>query len=227
MHCVHSQILTITATDNTFRPTIVYSYMKSEIHDFITSLDEQSVAEERRLLLQKLIDFIQAKKDADESIKLNFICTHNSRRSHMCQVWAKVIGQYYGLEKVKSYSGGTEATAVYPTVIKTFESLGFEVTKIANYSNPTYKLNFTEEHCPMTLFSKRHNDRYNPRKEFAAVMTCTDADQNCPIIPNAERISLPYIDPKLSDGTKDETRIYSERSTQIATELKFAFSQIK
>lgn len=201
--------------------------MISQIHDFIKSLDEQSVVEERRVLLQHLIDFIQAKKDAEESIRLNFICTHNSRRSHLSQVWAKTMGEYYDIKKVKSYSGGTEATAVYPTVIKTFENLGFEITKIANYSNPTYKLNFTDEHCPMTLFSKRHNDRYNPRKDFAAVMTCTDADQNCPIIPNATRISLPFVDPKASDGTDKEIETYAQRSTQIATEMKYVFSQIK
>jgi len=201
--------------------------MKSKISDFIKTLDEQSVAEKRRVLLHNLIDFIQAKKDTDESIRLNFICTHNSRRSHLSQVWAKTIAEYYDIKKVKSYSGGTEATAVYPTVIKTFENLGFEITKIANYSNPTYKLNFTEEHCPMTLFSKRHNDRYNPRKDFAAIMTCTDADQNCPIIPNAERISLPYIDPKVSDGTDKELETYAKRSTQIATEMKYVFSRIK
>jgi arsenate reductase len=201
--------------------------MKSEIRHFITTLDEQSIDAQRRVLLQPLIDFIQARKDAAESIRLNFICTHNSRRSHMCQVWAKTIAEFYNIEKVKSYSGGTESTAVYPTVIDTFEKLGFEITKIANYTNPTYKLNFTEEHCPMTLFSKRHNDRYNPKKDFAAVMTCTDADQNCPIIPNATRISLPYVDPKISDGTNDEVSVYSERSTQIATEIKYVFSKIK
>lgn len=201
--------------------------MKSKISDFINTLDEQSVAEERRVLLHNLIDFIQAKKDADESVKLNFICTHNSRRSHLSQVWAKTIAEFYDVKKVKSYSGGTEATAVYPTVIKTFENIGFEITKIANYANPTYKLNFTDEHCPMTLFSKRHNDRYNPRKDFAAVMTCTDADQNCPIIPNATRISLPFVDPKVSDGTDKEIETYAQRSIQIATEMKYVFSQIK
>ncbi len=201
--------------------------MKKSIAEFISTLEIDKLSSERIEKLVPLINFIQTKKDANESIRLNFICTHNSRRSHMCQVWAKAIAEYYDLKKVKSYSGGTEPTAVYPMVIATFESLGFEITKIANYTNPTYKLNFTEEHCPMTLFSKRHNDRYNPRKDFAAVMTCTDADNNCPIIPNAERISLPYIDPKISDGTPEESMVYADRSTQIATEMKYVFSQIK
>lgn len=201
--------------------------MNKTLSEFISHLKIETLTPERQLKLAPLVHYIQAKKDANGFIKLNFICTHNSRRSHLCQVWAKVMAEFYGIEKVKCYSGGTESTAVYPTVIATFEKLGFEITKIANYSNPTYKLNFTEEHCPMTLFSKRHNDRYNPRKDFAAIMTCSDADVHCPIIPNAERISLPYIDPKISDGTADEVATYDMRSTQIATEMKYVFSQIK
>lgn len=201
--------------------------MKNELHDYIAGLDIQAVSDERRMLVSPLIDFIQKQKDANESVRLNFVCTHNSRRSQICQVWAKTIAEFYNLTNVRSYSGGTESTAVYPTVITTFEALGFEISKIANYTNPTYKLNFTEEHSPMTLFSKRHNDRYNPRKDFAVVMTCTDADENCPVISGAVRISLPYEDPKVSDGTKEEAQIYEERSTQIATEMKYVFSRIK
>lgn len=137
------------------------------------------------------------------------------------------MANYHGIEKVKCYSGGTEATAVFPVVIETLENVGFTVTKISNYTNPTYKLSFSEETNPMTLFSKRFNDYYNPRRDFAAVMTCTDADENCPIIPEAIRVSLPYNDPKISDGTDQQVQVYAERSEQIATEMNYIFSRIK
>jgi arsenate reductase len=58
-------------------------------------------------------------------------------------------------------------------------------------------------------------------------MTCTHADENCPFIPGATRISLPYEDPKAFDGTPEEEAIYAERCRQIARELLFAFSQVK
>jgi arsenate reductase len=201
--------------------------MKERISTYIKSLAIDKLPIERTKKLLVLIEFIQNKKYANEPIRLNFICTHNSRRSHLCQVWAKTMANYHGIEKVKCYSGGTEATAVFPVVIETLENVGFTVTKISNYTNPTYKLSFSEETNPMTLFSKRFNDYYNPRRDFAAVMTCTDADENCPIIPEAIRVSLPYNDPKISDGTDQQVQVYAERSEQIATEMNYIFSRIK
>lgn len=145
----------------------------------------------------------------------------------MCQVWAKTLANYYNIENIKCYSGGTEATAVYSSVLQTLKNAGFRVNKISETTNPTYKLNFNQEDCPMTLFSKTYNDAYNPREDFAAVMTCTDADINCPIIPMATRISLPYKDPREYDHTSQEQEAYADRSKQIATEMKFVFLKIK
>ena len=207
-------------------PYHIMSIINKPILSFINTLSTDSISAKRKNDLTPLIDYIQQQKNDEAIIRLNFICTHNSRRSHLCQVWAKAMAAHFEI-KTRCYSGGTEVTAVYPTVIETLKNIGFTVEKIANYSNPTYKVNFTEEKGPMTLFSKRYNDAYNPRKEFAAVMTCTDADEKCPIIADAERISLPYEDPKVSDGTPQEAQTYNDRSTQIAAEMKYVFSQIK
>lgn len=201
--------------------------MNERISTYIDGLPIDKLPTERTKKLLVLIEYIQRRSDADEPIRLNFICTHNSRRSHLCQVWAKTIANYHGIEKVKCYSGGTEATAVFPVVIETLKNIGFAITKISNYTNPTYKLSFSQETNPMTLFSKRFNDYYNPKKDFAAVMTCTDADENCPIIPGAIRVTLPYSDPKESDGTDQQVKVYAERSKQIATEMNYIFSRIK
>jgi arsenate reductase len=59
-------------------------------------------------------------------------------------------------------------------------------------------------------------------------MTCTSADQGCPFVAGAEkRFSIPFEDPKIADGTPEQASKYEERSLQIATEMKFIFSQIK
>ena len=51
-------------------------------------------------------------------------------------------------------------------------------------------------------------------------MTCSNADQSCPMVEGmAERISLMYNDPKISDGTPQESDAYDERSLQIAAEM--------
>ena len=58
-------------------------------------------------------------------------------------------------------------------------------------------------------------------------MTCDHASENCPIVPGAEkRISITYLDPKISDGTPEQKAVYEERSLQIATEMKYVFSQV-
>jgi len=198
----------------------------SEIRSFIDDLDVSNLTVARKVKLDALSAYIKKSSGTDSPIKLNFICTHNSRRSHLCQVWAKTMAAYCGI-KVQSYSGGTEATAIFLTIIKTLQNTGFVIDKVSEGSNPTYKLNFTDENHPMTLFSKRYNDRYNPNEEYAAVMTCTDADTNCPVIPNATRVSLPYVDPKVSDGKPSELETYATRSRQIATEMKYVFLQVK
>lgn len=198
----------------------------SEIRSFIDDLDVSNLTVARKVKLDALSAYIKKSSGTDSPIKLNFICTHNSRRSHLCQVWAKTMAAYCGI-KVQSYSGGTEATAIFLAIIKTLQNTGFVIDKVSEGSNPTYKLNFTDENHPMTLFSKRYNDRYNPNEEYAAVMTCTDADTNCPVIPNATRVSLPYVDPKVSDGKPSELETYATRSRQIATEMKYVFLQVK
>ena len=68
----------------------------------------------------------------------------------------------------------------------------------------------------------------NPEKDFAAVMTCSHADEHCPFIPGATaRIALTYDDPKDFDDTPLESEKYRERVMQIGREILYAFSQVK
>ncbi len=200
--------------------------MLPKIESYISDLEFATIKSERKQELFKLIDYIQQRKNEDTHINLNFICTHNSRRSHLCQVWAKTASYFYNIKKVHCYSGGTEETAVYPMIIKTLQSVGFDIYKLDQDINPTYKLNFTEEKCPLTLFSKLYNNKINPSSNFASVMTCNNADKNCPLIPNSIRISVKYHDPKAFDNSPIQAEKYEERSNQIATEMFYVFSQI-
>lgn len=197
------------------------------IRDTISSLDTTSIPEKRKPVLQQLIGYIQQKKDANENILLNFICTHNSRRSHFSQIWAQAIAAYVGLENVYCFSGGTEATALFPKVLETLEYQGFEVVSIAEGKNPVYVIKYDSHAYPVIGFSKEYDHLFNPSSGFAAVMTCSHADENCPIVIGCDkRIALTYEDPKLFDSTPQQTEKYHERSLQIATELLYVFSNI-
>ena len=206
----------------------IKSTLFPEIEAFIKELNPDSIPNERKVILQPLIDFIQEKVNNKQEIRLNFICTHNSRRSHLSQIWAQTMAAYFNIQNVFCYSGGTENTAVYPMIIKTLENIGFTTNSISIGENPIYSIKFAENQHPIIAFSKKLDADFNPKSEFAAIMTCSQADGGCPFIFGAEkRIPITYDDPKAFDNTPFQSEKYHERSLQIATELLFVFSQIK
>lgn len=181
---------------------------------------------ERKLLLEKIASYIKGKTANKEATNLVYVCTHNSRRSHLGQVWAAVAAAYYGVEKINTFSGGTEATAFNPYAIKALISAGFEVKRISEGRNPVYEVYFSENRFT-TCFSKVYNDAANPSQNFAAIMTCSDAEENCPLIPGCEfRIGTTYNDPKAFDNTVLQDEKYTERSNQIAMECLYVFSKL-
>lgn len=199
-----------------------------EIENIINTLNFESISEERKIVLQPLVDFIQEKANSQKEIRLNLICTHNSRRSHLSQVWAQTAAAHYGLKNVFCYSGGTEATAMFPMAAKTLAKQGFQIKTIAEGNNPVYAIKYSENAHPIIGFSKTFDDDFNPQSEFAAILTCSSADQGCPFIAGAEkRIPITFEDPKAFDNTPQQAEKYEERSLQIATEMFYVFSQIK
>ena len=199
-----------------------------EIENVINTLNFESISEDRKIVLQPLVDFIQTKASNNLEIRLNLICTHNSRRSHLSQVWAQTAAAYYNINNVFCYSGGTEATAMFPMAAKTLVKQGFKIKTIAEGSNPVYSIKYSENAHPIIGFSKTFDDDFNPKSEFAAILTCSSADQGCPFIAGAEvRIPITFEDPKAFDNTPQQAEKYEERSVQIATEMFYVFSQIK
>ena len=178
--------------------------------------------------MQPLIDFVQQKVSDKQEININFICTHNSRRSHLSQVWAQVAAAYYTIPNVHCYSGGTEETALFPKVAETLTHQGLSIFKIADTDNPVYAIKYSDNSLPIVGFSKKYDSPFNPVSAFVAIMTCSQADGGCPFIAGAEkRIPITFEDPKISDNTPEQSQVYAERSLQIATEMFYVFSMIK
>jgi len=199
-----------------------------QIENTIASLKLGAISYERKQILQPLIDYIQSKVTEDKNVNLNFICTHNSRRSHLSQVWAQAAAHFYQLKNIYCYSGGTEATALFPMAAKTLEQAGFEIEVLSEGQNPVYAIKFTENEHPIIGFSKTFDHPFNPKSDFAAIMTCSEADANCPFIAGSEkRIPVKYDDPKAFDNTPQQVEKYEERSNQIAIEMLYVFSKVK
>lgn len=202
--------------------------MLENLSKTIQSITEIPVSNERKEILNPLVDYIQDKVNSNKEIRLNFICTHNSRRSHLSQVWAQAMAFHFKIQNVFCYSGGTEATAMFPKVGETLTHQGFQIQKLSEEQNPVYAVKFDENQHPIICFSKTYFDDFNPKANFAAIMTCSNADEGCPMVFGAEsRFPIKYDDPKAFDGTELMNEKYTERSVQIASEMYYVFSQIK
>ncbi|MBK8877918.1 MAG: protein-tyrosine-phosphatase [Haliscomenobacter sp.] len=184
------------------------------------------ITPERKQALSQIARFVEEQKKAENPVNLTFICTHNSRRSHMSQIWASVAVFCYGIDGVEMYSGGTEATAFNPRAVAAMDRAGFRIQNPGG-ENPHYLVVYSDQSAALECFSKTYDDPFNPKQHFAAVMTCSEADKNCPLVAGAsDRISIPYEDPKEADGTPEETARYDERCAQIAAEMFYVFSQV-
>ena len=211
--------------------------MESQAEEFHPPLQEYVAARvaevdeiptERKAELQKLANYIEEKLAANQPIKMTFICTHNSRRSHMGQLWSAVAAKHYGIKNFQSFSGGTEATAFNPRAVAAMKRAGMEIEEEYRVENPLYLVKFSPDDAPQTCFSKVFDKDPNPESGFCAVMTCSSADKACPIVQGAdERVAIPYEDPKVADNTPEEAAKYDERSRQIAREMLYLFSQVE
>ena len=192
---------------------------------FVENLRSETISDSRRALLTDLIAFIAASIEQRGHAILHFICTHNSRRSQFAQVWAQTAAFYYDLP-VSCFSGGVEVTAFNPRAVQALKAQGFEIQFTAN-SNPRCDISFGIGAAPICAFSKLVEDDVNPRADFAAVMTCSHAEEYCPFVPGAlQSIPLRYEDPKVFDDTPEEAAMYLARSTQIAAEMFYVFERV-
>ncbi|MEQ8908999.1 MAG: protein-tyrosine-phosphatase [Vicingaceae bacterium] len=200
--------------------------MYQDIEEKIQDLKLIAPSPERLFALNQLIDYISYKRNNKQEVLLNFICTHNSRRSQMAQIWATLLAEYYGI-KLKAFSGGTEATAFHPNALSVFRRLGLGIEKHGD-ENPHYVLKYSQDQPAVVAFSKIYHHSLNPTENFVAIMTCAEADVNCPFIPNADhRISLSYEDPKQFDETENAIEAYRACADLIASELKYVFENLE
>lgn len=186
------------------------------------------ISPDRQKALKKTALFIRSKVQANETSQLTFICTHNSRRSHLSQIWAQTAATYYEVPGVKTFSGGTEATACNERTVASLKRTGFDITNSTpDQKNPVYLVKFSPTAEPLSAFSKVYSEGGNPSQNFVALMTCDSADKSCPLVKGSKlRVSIPYVDPKVSDNTPQEAQTYDERSKQIAREMFFLMQQV-
>ena len=194
---------------------------------FLNSSKKIVLLEDRKVVLLKIAKAIAFEYSKKEVVNLNFICTHNSRRSQLAQIWSFFAAHYFNLN-INAFSGGTEVTAFHRNTVITLQKVGFDF-QLENFShqNPTYLISFEATNKSVLGFSKLYDHPINI-EPFMAITTCNNADKNCPFISNAShRFHLPFVDPKASDGTEKQEETYLKTNRQIAAEIYFIFDTVK
>lgn len=204
----------------------MFNTLKAYLQSRETEFDQ--ISEERKRILGNVSSYIARKLANGDIAQLVYICTHNSRRSHFGQVWAQVAAHYYNVNVVKTFSGGTVATAVHANTAAALRRTGLNVIAVDASANPKFEIYFDEQITPIVCFSKTYDHDINPQQNFAAIMTCSDAEENCPFIPGVDvRIATTYNDPKISDGTTEQDSTYDERCAQIARECMWVMREAR
>jgi protein-tyrosine phosphatase/arsenate reductase len=204
---------------------VMNPFVKEKIAALIKQFD--SIPKARQAVLDTLSTAIADSQTKNQTANLLYVCTHNSRRSHFGQVAGTLAAAYFDFDPVQCYSAGTEVTAMNRNAVNALIDFGFSVSSDNTTNNPLYTFGMDSIN-PIQCFSKRFDDASIPKGNVIAIMTCTDAEQNCPFIPGAiRRIPLPYNDPKQSDGSGKEQAVYADRFQQILTEALYVFSSLK
>lgn len=204
--------------------------MHSSIVQFFNGLEPSILPEplDREQRLQSLVDYLVKQYQASAQPKLNFICTHNSRRSHFGQFLSVAAAEYVGLPELLTYSGGAEVTACHPNTLNALQAVGFVVEKLEEGINTKYAVEHNTTSAAGVAYSKLYNDAVNPQSDYAAILVCGSADAACPVVFGADiRILTPYEDPKEADDTAEVVSRYMQTAQEFGQEMLWVFSKVK
>jgi arsenate reductase len=207
-------------------PAALLPAVRAYVEATVAELDR--VPPERQAVLHEIAAVMVEELRAGREAKVTFICTHNSRRSHMSQIWLQTAAAYYSLDRVRAFSGGTEVTACNCRTVTAMRRAGFVITDVTRGENPVYHVTYASNRPPVRAWSKHYRAGGNPRAGFIALMTCSAADRSCPAIEGAlARFAIHYTDPRLCDDTPTESAAYDARCREIAREMFFLAAEVR
>jgi protein-tyrosine-phosphatase len=196
-----------------------------QLHDLIDRLRSEAnkILDDRQVELDELAKNILSLLSKSAEVNVVFICTHNSRRSQLAEIWLRLAIEIMGMNNFKIASGGTEQTAFNHRMIYALEAAGFQIEKMDDSINPKYQqLNAEKRPFGPNMYSKVFDAVLSNTTSSMAVMVCDSAAEACPHVANATlRSELLYKDPKVSDGSESESLVYIEKVEEIGREMLY------
>lgn len=209
---------------------IPYKHMYQQLKNIIANNESGglSIPEDRKELLRACATSIVEQINAKDSSEIIVICTHNSRRSQLAELWIDIASEWYGLNDIHAYSGGSESTAFNHRMIDALMRTGVQCQIVEPGKNPVYNIQFSDNPTNKQYFSKEYTHPYNPKSEFIAILVCQSADEACPTVFGARhRYFIPYVDPKQADDTEQEAQTYDEKVLEIGIEMCYMIKAVK
>lgn len=203
--------------------------MKNTIQELIDSLclSFELIDENRKSLLEKCAASIAKQITEKSKSEIIVICTHNSRRSQLAELWISLGAIHFNLPSISSFSGGSESTAFNHRMVNALIDIGLEFGIQKAGENPEYTISLDPESQAKLCFSKIYSDDFNPQQDFIAILVCHSADEACPTIFGAdERYFIPYVDPKRADDTAEEKTAYADKVLEIGREMLYMISKV-
>lgn len=202
--------------------------MNDKLKGLILEIAEasNSIPSDRKKVLDAISETIKTHLNTEEKLDIVVVCTHNSRRSQLGEVWINTLTEHFNLDAITAYSGGMEETAFNSRMVKAMRGLGFDISEVESGENPRYVVKEIDmdDHI---LFSKVYDHAMNPEKDFMALMVCGHADENCPIVHGMKyRIPLRYKDPKEFDDTAHESEAYKSKVKEIGSEIYYILDRV-
>ncbi|WP_196893237.1 low molecular weight phosphatase family protein [Aureivirga marina] len=194
---------------------------------FRISQNDIEITNDRKETLNDIAKAVLDEYLRNERVNLNFICSHNSRRSQFAQIWGNYAINFFSIPNMECFSGGTVVTALHRNTVKTLKEVGFRFdVKTFNHQNPEYLISYQDCKKPILAYSKLIEDQNN-KSPYIAITTCNSIEKNCPLFTDClAYFQLPYTDPKNYDYTALKNEKYNELNMNIASEMAFLFGYI-
>lgn len=186
------------------------------------------ITAKRKEELKHLAELIVSEYDDYGEVDIIVICTENSLRSQLVQLWVKSISENYNLDFLNAFSGGTKVTSFNSNMVNALSDYGFSIEKLNDIENPGYLISQSEDDKSTdVMFSKLYDDEFNPEYDFIALIVCDVAAENCPVVEDSShRLVLPYENVKQFDNTEEQLDKYKEKIEEIGREMMFMIMNV-